>query len=133
MEAVTCELKYSGVGLMALLAAATATEGLLLAMPLPPAVRGGCMAYVFFQAARAAGNLLSVRALRIDERRAIEVLDRAGCWRLGVVRDGSFVLPWLTVVRWRPEGAWLDRTVVLLPAMATAASLRKIRVLLRFT
>ena len=133
MEVVECEIKYSGVGLAALLAAAAATEGLLLAVPLGPAVRAGCMAYVFLQAARAAMNLLSIRMLRIDERRAIEVVDHAGRWRRGTVRDGSFVLPWLVVVRWRPQGAWLDRTLLLLPAMAPAESMRKIRVLLRFT
>ena len=133
MEAVECELKYSGVGMAALLAAACATEGLLLAMPLGAAVRAACMAYVFLQAARAARTLLSVRALRIDEHRAIEVVDQTGRWRRGVVRDGSFVLPWLTVVRWRPHGAWLDRTVLLLPGMTPAEPMRKIRVFLRFT
>jgi hypothetical protein len=133
MEAVECELKYSGVGVSALLVAAIATEGLLLATPLLPAVRAGAMAYVFLQAARAARSLLAIRALRLDERRAIEVVDQALRTRRGLVRDGSFVLPWLTVVRWRPEGAWVDRAILLVPGMASAEQLRKIRVMLRFT
>ena len=133
MEAVECELKYSGVGLVALLAAAVATEGLTLVLPLAPWVRAWFMVYVFLQAARAARQLLATRGLRIDEGRAVEVLDHAGRWRQGTVRDGCFVLPWLTVVRWRPHGARIDRTVLLLPAMAPADTLRKIRVILRFT
>jgi hypothetical protein len=132
MEAVECELKYSGVGLSALLAAAVATEGLLLAIPLPPALRFAAMSYVFLQASRAARSLLSVRALRLDAWCAIEVVDHAGHTRRGVVRPGSFVLPWLTLVRWRPAGAWIDHAVLLLPAMAAAEELRKIRVILRF-
>lgn len=132
MEAVTCELQYSGAALAALLVATAATEGLLLALPLSGGLRAAGMAYVFLQAARACRGLLALRALRLDDERRIEV-HWAGRWRAGAVRDGSFVLSWLTVVRWRPEGAWFDRTVLLLPAMASAETLRKIRVLLRFT
>ena len=132
METVTCDLKYSGAALAALLVATAATQGLLLALPVAWPARAACMAYVFLQGARACRGLLAVRGLRLDEERRVEV-HLAGRWRAGVVRDGSFVLPWLTVLRWRPEGARLDRTVLLLPAMASAESLRKIRVLLRFT
>ena len=89
------------------------------------------MAYVFLQAARACEGLLSVTALRMDLERRVEVRI-GGKWRAGLVCDGSFVLPWLTLVRWRPPEAWFDRTVPLLPAMASAEALRKIRVLLRF-
>ena len=131
MESVTCEIKYSGVAIGALLAAAAATLALLLALPLDGGLRAASLAYVFLQAARACSVLLSVRALRLDRDRRIEVL-RAGRWCAGTVRDGSFVLPWLTVVRWRPDGARSDRTVLLVPAMVSAHGLRKIRVLLRF-
>ena len=55
-----------------------------------------------------------------------------GGWRTGQVRDGSFVMPWLTIIRWRPEGKRLDRTLLLLPDMANAQDLRKIRVFLRW-
>jgi len=132
VESVTCEIKYSGVALGALLAAAAATEALLLALPLVAGLRAGCMAYVFLQAARACDGLLATTALRLDVGRRVEARVR-GKWCPGVVRDGSFVLPWLTALRWRPDGAWFDRTVLLLPSMASAESLRKIRVLLRFT
>jgi len=132
MESVTCEIKYSGAAIGALLAAAAATEGLLVALPLAGGVKAASMAYVFLQAARACDALLSVSGLRLDVERRVEVRIR-GRWRPGVVREGSFVLPWLTALRWRSERGRYDRTVLLLPAMASAESLRKIRVLLRFT
>ena len=132
MESVTCEIKYSGAAVGALLAAAAATEGLLLALPLSGGLRAACMAYVFLQAARACDALLSVRGLRLDLERRVECLVGPR-WQGGTLREGSFVLPWLTVVRWRPDGARVDRAVLLLPAMASAEALRKIRVLLRFT
>jgi len=130
VESVTCEIKYSGAAFGLLLAAAVATEALLLALPLAAGLRAACMAYVFFQAARACDALLSITALRLDVELRTEVRIR-GAWRAGEVRDGSFVLPWLTIVRWRPEGAWFDRSVLLVPAMGSAEALRKIRVLLR--
>ena len=133
MGAVGCELKYSGVAFAALLLAAAGTLALLLALPLAADLRVAAMAYVFLQSARACRQLLAVRGLRLDVARKIEVLDVAGRWQPGELRDGSFVLPWLTVVRWRPAGARIDRTVLLLPGMASAESLRKIRVILRFT
>jgi hypothetical protein len=42
------------------------------------------------------------------------------------------VAPWLTIVRWRPDGARRDGTVLLLPDMAEAEALRRLRVLLRW-
>ena len=132
MESVTCEIKYSGAAIGALLAAVVGTEALLIAIPLAGGVRAACMAYVFLQAARACDALLATTALRLDLDRRVEIRFR-GQWRPGVVRDGSFVLPWLTILRWRPEGGRFDLAVMLVPAMASDESLRKIRVLLRFT
>ena len=54
------------------------------------------------------------------------------CWRRSAVRPGSFVAPWLTVVRWRPAGGRLDRTLVLLPDAAGSREMRNIRVILRW-
>jgi hypothetical protein len=73
----------------------------------------------------------AVRALRVRGI-AIDVQDGLGQWRTGTVRAGSFVAPWLTIVRWRPEGAWIDRTVPLLPGMARQDELRRLRVILRW-
>ena len=52
--------------------------------------------------------------------------------RPGRLRQGSFVAPWLAIVRWRPAGAWFDRTLLVAPGMLPAEDFRRLRVLLRF-
>ncbi|MEP7262597.1 MAG: protein YgfX [Usitatibacter sp.] len=52
--------------------------------------------------------------------------------RAGLLREGSFVSPWLTVLRWRPAGARFDRTVLILPDMLAREDFRRLRVLLRW-
>ena len=64
--------------------------------------------------------------------RAIEVMNGAGRWRAGTIADGCFVAPWLTVVRWRPSGAWIDRTIVVLPDMMDPDEFRRLRIHLRW-
>jgi hypothetical protein len=49
----------------------------------------------------------------------------------GRLEPGSFVAPWLTLVRWRPAGARFDRTVLVAPAMAQPEAFRRLRVRLR--
>ena len=73
----------------------------------------------------------AVRRLRI-EADAVEIVDGDGRMRVGALRPGSFVAPWLTIVRWRPEGARFDRAIPLVPGMADRASLRRLRVVLRW-
>jgi hypothetical protein len=131
MEAVECELKYSGVGVAFLLLAVAATVGLVLATPMATLLKASLIAYAAATAARACRALLAPRALRIDHERRIEV-GSGSRWLAGTVCDGSFVMPWLTIVRWRESGARFDRTLLLLPGMATADEMRKIRVILRW-
>jgi hypothetical protein len=133
METVACELKYSGVGMAFLLLATAATLALVLAMPLDPAIRAPGVLYVAAQSARACRAMLAPIALRLHRTREIHVCEAGGAWVTGELRDGSFVLPWLTIVRWRPAGARTDRTLVLVRGMATDDNLRKIRVILRFS
>ena len=52
--------------------------------------------------------------------------------RAGRLQDGSFVAPWFAIVRWRPAGAWLDRTLLIAPRMLPPDDFRRLRVLLRF-
>jgi toxin CptA len=73
-----------------------------------------------------------VRALRVRGN-AIEIEDGLGRWRKGAIRAGSFVAPWLTIVRWRPEGARFDRTIAILPGMAGAEEFRRLRVELKWS
>jgi len=60
------------------------------------------------------------------------VRSAAGEWQPGELRGDCFVAPWLVIVRWRPEGARRDRTLLVLPGMASREALRKIRVILRW-
>ena len=73
----------------------------------------------------------AVRALRLSGG-DIEVEDGLGRHRVGRLAAGSFVAPWLTIVRWRPRGARWDRTIPILPSMAGSSGLRRLRVALRW-
>jgi hypothetical protein len=42
------------------------------------------------------------------------------------------VAPWLTVVRWVPEGARLSRAITLFPDAVEAGAFRRLRILLRW-
>lgn len=74
----------------------------------------------------------AVRHLVLDRTGAMGVRDGSGRWRSGQARSGSFVAPWLTIVRWRPEGHRLDRTILILPDMIAPEEFRRLRVLLRW-
>lgn len=62
----------------------------------------------------------------------IEVCDGCGLACVGQLRHGAFVAPWLTILRWRPASARLDRTIVILSDMLEPAAFRELRVLLRW-
>jgi toxin CptA len=51
----------------------------------------------------------------------------------GNLRAGSFVAPWLAIVRWRPVGARFDRTLLVAPDMLAAGAFRELRVILKTT
>ena len=115
-----------------------ATLALLLAIALPPLAKCALVAWVGVAmldsyrtvAVRSGGR--GVREMGLGRARAIEIVDAAGRIRCGEVRDGSFVAPWLTVIRWRPAGARFDRTIVVLPDMLGRDAFRRLRVLLRW-
>lgn len=73
-----------------------------------------------------------VHEVRLQRGGEIAVLDGTRVERCGRLSSGSFVAPWLTVIRWRPEGARFDRTLMILPDMLARDSFRKLRVLLRW-
>jgi hypothetical protein len=52
-------------------------------------------------------------------------------WRTGVIRPGSFVASWLTIIRWRAPAHRFDRTL-LIPDMLPEEDFRRLRVLLRW-
>ena len=131
MESVTCEIKYSGAAMAFLLAATAATLLLVLALPLSGALRAAVAMYLLASAARACRALTAVTGLHLAVGRGVKVRDAGGSWVAGEVRDGGLAMAALTVLRWRPEGARWDRTVLLLPGMASPDALRRLRVILR--
>jgi toxin CptA len=74
----------------------------------------------------------AARAVSLARGGEIAVRDALGCWRAGSLREGSFVAPWLTVIRWRPAGARFDRAVPILPDMLSPDEFRRLRVMLRW-
>ncbi len=73
-----------------------------------------------------------VRTIHLRRSGEIEVLTGKGGHRSGALRDGSFVAPWLTIIRWRPEDARFDRAILLMPDMLPADDFRRMRVMLRW-
>jgi len=73
-----------------------------------------------------------IRAIHMRRSGEIEILNGKGGHRSGVLRDGSFVAPWLTIIRWRPCDAHFDRAILLLPDMLPADDFRRMRVMLRW-
>jgi len=74
----------------------------------------------------------AVRRFDIDLSGRIDVAFATGTTCSGRVVPGSFVAPWLVVLYWKPDGARLARSIVLLPDMAGEQDLRRLRVLLRW-
>ena len=75
----------------------------------------------------------AARVVSLAPGGAIAVRDALGRWRAGDLRAGSFVAPWLTVIRWRPDGARFDRTIPILPDMLSQEDFRRVRVMLRWS
>lgn len=117
---------------------ASATAALLLAVPMAIPVRLALLAWTAALALEALQRVVllrgrrAVRRLRVQRDGAIEVESPSGVRTAGAVRPGSFVAPWLVALRWRPGNGMRDRTVLLLPDMAAAEDLRRLRVLLRW-
>lgn len=108
-------------------AAAIGTLALVAAIPLALEAQLCAIAWTGGFAWIALGRLRAPRRLEMDRSGAIAVDGRAG-----VLRDGSFVAHWLTIIRWRPAGAWWDRTVLVAPDRLSEGDFRRLRVLLKF-
>lgn len=139
-EALEVALAPSRLALAALLGAAMLTLAVLAATPLPQPPRILLACGVVFATAESILRVallrgpFAVRALRIDRQGAIALQDVRGRWsKSGVLRPGAFVAPWLAVVRWRPAGGWVDRTVLVLPDMLADEPFRRLRVWLRMS
>ena len=136
-EAVSIRLSPSRMGAAMMVAAASATLGVIAATPIHDGVRILAATWVacgMLEALHSRARLRGRRGVRALHVRgeSIEVENALGERIPGRVRAGSFVAPWLTIVRWRPEGARFDRTVPILPGMLPAEDFRRLRVLLRW-
>jgi hypothetical protein len=107
-------------------AGAAATLALAWATPLALELKLAAIGWVGAAALHALRRLRSVARLSVERSGEVRVEGVRG-----ELRDGSFVAPWLTIVRWRPRGAWLDRTLLLVPGMLDADDFRRLRVVLR--
>ncbi len=74
----------------------------------------------------------AVCRLAVDLEGRVEAAGPNGTARTGRLAAGSFVAPWLTIVRWRPEGARFARTVLVPPDAVDPEAFRRLRVLLRW-
>jgi hypothetical protein len=131
MEPVICELKYSGAAPMLIAAATLATLAIVFLLPWSLPLAASLGLGVCGLALRSARDIHDVRSVRLQADATVSVVSRRGGTMHGRLRDGSFLAPWLTIVRWRPDGARFDRTVLIIPAMADPAALRRLRVRLR--
>ena len=126
-------LRASRVAAAWVAVAACATFAVLAAAPHPPLPHALAAIWIAASALQAYRTVALLRGVRAFELNAdeIEVEDGLGVRCEGEIRDGSFVAPWLTIVRWRPRGAAFDRTILVLPDMLPAPLFRELRVLLR--
>lgn len=127
------------MGVIALAAMGCATAAVLAITPLQPGLRWALLALIAaasVESLERVARLRSPRAVRrfqVQRDGAIEVETASGARLEGRLRPGSFVAPWLVIVRWRRPGALRDSTILVLPDMAPAEALRRLRVLLRWS
>ena len=115
-----------------------ATLAIVALTPVDIVVRAPALAWAGIASAGALRRIAwhrgkrAVRAFRIAGGAEIEVEDGEGGTLAGEVRPGSFVAPWLTIVRWQARGSVFARGILLLPDMLDAESFRALRVMLRW-
>jgi len=137
MDAWTTDFNYRATlapsprGTAFILFAGAATVALVVFLSLVPMLKVAAIAWVGMTCLAASRTVAARRRDLVLRGAAIDVRDEGGEWRTGRVQHGSFVAPWLTIVRWRAAGERFDRTVAILPDMIDAARFRELRVLLR--
>lgn len=121
-----------------ILAAGTTALAATLAAGIPAPAQAAIVLALGVAAIRDARRLAwregpgAVVRIAVDLPGRVEV-DLADGRRLaGRLAQGSFVAPWLTIVRWRPVGARFDRTILVAPDAVEAGAFRRLRILLRW-
>jgi hypothetical protein len=119
-------------------ALAAASLAAALAADLPGHVKAAVAVAVGVAAVRAARRDAgqegpgAVRRLAVDLSGRVEVEGADGRLATGRLAEGSFVAPWLTVVRWVPEGARFSRAIAIAPDAVEPGPFRRLRILLRW-
>ena len=137
--AVRIDLGLSRIARAAIVAMSGATLALIACTPGPVGLRIlaatwiACGALHALHVVALARGRRGVRAFHVGRGGEIEVRDAHGVWASGALRAGSFVAPWLTIVRWRAQGERFDRSIVILPDMLAAGDFRRVRVWLRWS
>jgi Flp pilus assembly protein TadB len=106
--------------------ALAATCGVLAFTPLAPGYAILLATWVACTGIHALGRALRAHRLSIGRGGEVAVDGIAGN-----LRAGSFVAPWLAIVRWRPAGSRLDRTLLVAPDMLGEGAFRELRVILK--
>ena len=137
MEAITANDKYSGAVEVTLArsrivpafvaGASSATLALIAFTPLPLDAALALATWTACLGLDALRRSRPIRRLAVDCSGAVSVDGRAG-----ELRDGSFVAPWLTIVRWRPARARFDRTLLVVRDMLPDSDFRHLRVILKW-
>jgi hypothetical protein len=118
--------------------AAFAAFAVILAVPVDGAWQAVAGTLVLVWAAWTFGSVAlrrggrAVTALRLAPDRLLVVHTADGRLTAGHVRSATYVSAALTTLVWRPDGAAMSRTVLVLPDMLPAEDFRRLRVLLRY-
>lgn len=135
---VSIDLGPSPTAAMFIGVAGMATLGVILALPLAGWLQGAGAVSAIVWTARAfrevalRQGLHSVTSLRLAADRLLVVHTADGRLAAGQVRRATYVGAALTTVVWRPDGARLSRSILILPDMLPPEDFRRLRVLLRY-
>jgi hypothetical protein len=126
-EGVEVVLRRSWRAELFVTGSALATAVLLACLPLELELQATGLAWIALSSVSALRRVRPGTRLRVGSDGDVVVNASAGR-----ARDGSFVAPWLVVLRWRPDGAWRDRSLLVAPDMLGADDFRRLRVLMRW-
>jgi len=126
-------LAAAGIGMSGIVSMALA-----LAIPLPAlwqavlvAIIVAWVAHAFRRDALHRGSG-AVRELRLAPDLILVAHMADGRLVAGHVRASTYVGAWMTCIVWRPDGARMTRTILLLPDMLPVDGFRRLRVMLRY-
>jgi hypothetical protein len=127
--------RFSRSAVALIVATHAMTAALLMWLPLSIGLRLAGSAVIACGCAIALRNVVgraSPASLQVDIDRRIHVTTRDGRVREGEVLGDSYVGSRLTTIVWRPDGAWLARTILVLADTLPTDDFRQLRIVLRY-